>query len=66
MKKLAGLLAFAAALAGAILLTKYYSSPRPAQPQPPPAQPASAAAPPSSRARSRNATDTARVQNRER
>lgn len=39
MKKLAGLLAFAVALAGAIVLTKYYSSPRPA--------PAAAIAPPS-------------------
>ena len=38
MKKLAGLLAFAVALACAILLTKYYSS-RPA-PAPPPSAPA--------------------------
>ncbi|PYS83940.1 MAG: hypothetical protein DMF67_06620 [Acidobacteria bacterium] len=37
MKKLAGLLAFAVALAGAVVLTKYYSSPRPAPPQPAPA-----------------------------
>jgi hypothetical protein len=36
MKKLAGLLAFAVALAGAILLTRYYSRP-PAPPAPPPA-----------------------------
>lgn len=36
MKKLAGLLAFAVALAGAILLTKYYST-RPAPPPPAPA-----------------------------
>jgi hypothetical protein len=36
MKKLAGLLAFAVALALAILLTRYYSS-RPAPPQPAPA-----------------------------
>jgi hypothetical protein len=43
MKKLAGLLAFAVALACAILLTKYYSS-RPA-PAPPPAPAASQAAP---------------------
>ena len=43
MKKLAGLLAFAVALAGAILLTRYYSSPRPA---PPPPSPAPAAAQP--------------------
>jgi hypothetical protein len=34
MKKLAGLLAFAVALAGAILLTRYYSQP-PAAPAPP-------------------------------
>src|ERR1043165_6959743 len=44
MKKLAGLLAFAVALAGAILLTQYYSR-RPAPPQP-----ANAAAPASSHA----------------
>ncbi|HEX3560903.1 MAG TPA: hypothetical protein VHU19_17000 [Pyrinomonadaceae bacterium] len=47
MKKLAGLLAFAVALAGAIVLTKYYSSPRPATPPqaaaPAAAQPAPAA-----------------------
>src|SRR5947209_19997512 len=45
MKKLAGLLAFAVALAGAVVLTKYYSSPRPAPPQPAPAaaKPAAAA-----------------------
>jgi hypothetical protein len=42
MKKLAGLLAFAVALAGAVVLTKYYTSPRPA----PPPQPAPAAAQP--------------------
>lgn len=43
MKKLAGLLAFAVALAGAVLLTKYYSKPAPAPPTParvaPPAVP---------------------------
>jgi hypothetical protein len=45
MKKLAGLLAFAVALAGAILLTQYYSR-RPAPPQPAPAAaPASSQAP---------------------
>ena len=40
MKKLAGLLAFAVALAGAILLTQYYSRP-PAPPPPRPAAPGS-------------------------
>jgi hypothetical protein len=48
MKKLAGLLAFAVALACAILLTKYYSQPAPPPAQPAPAvvvQPASPAAP---------------------
>ena len=40
MKKLAGLLAFAVALAGAILLTQYYSS----RPAPPPSSPAAAPA----------------------
>jgi len=38
MKKLAGLLAFAVALAGAILLTKYYST----RPAPPPSAPSPA------------------------
>lgn len=43
MKKVAGLLAFAVALVGAILLTQYYSrryAPPPAPPAPPPAAPA--------------------------
>ncbi len=44
MKKLAGLLAFAVALAGAILLTQYYS--RRYAPPPPPPPPAAAPAPP--------------------
>src|SRR5919205_1058371 len=43
MKKLAGLLAFAVALACAILITQYYTK-KPAPP-PPPAQPAAPAAP---------------------
>ncbi|MFL6336102.1 MAG: hypothetical protein ACJ754_22570 [Pyrinomonadaceae bacterium] len=43
MKKLAGLLAFAAALAGAILLTQYYT--RRYAPPPPPPPPAAPAAP---------------------
>ncbi|HEX8557359.1 MAG TPA: hypothetical protein VF668_04625 [Pyrinomonadaceae bacterium] len=46
MKKLVGLLAFAAALAGAILLTQYYTrrySPPPRPPAPAPAPPPSAA-----------------------
>src|SRR5215208_1250588 len=46
MKKLAGLLAFAVALVGAILLTQYYSR-RYAPPPPPPAPPPAAPAPPS-------------------
>lgn len=55
MKKLAGLLAFAVALAGAILLTQYYSSRRAAPAQPTattaPASPQTATAPgPDSRA----------------
>jgi hypothetical protein len=58
MKKLAGLLAFAVALAGAIVLTKYYSSPRPATPQP---APAAAIAPPASDARA-NAPVTFKTQ----
>jgi hypothetical protein len=52
MKKLAGLLAFAVALACAILLTKYYSHPAPTPPTPPvpvvvvqPAAPVAPAAP---------------------
>lgn len=45
MKKLAGLLAFAVALVGAILLTQYYSR-RYAPPPPPPPRPAAAPAPP--------------------
>jgi len=45
MKKLAGLLAFAVALVGAILLTQYYSR-RYAPPPPPPPPPAAAPAPP--------------------
>jgi hypothetical protein len=45
MKKLAGLLAFAAALVGAILLTQYYSR-RYAPPPPPPPAPTAAPAPP--------------------
>ena len=40
MKKLAGLLAFAFALAGAIFLTQYYGSRKPAPPPPPPNAPA--------------------------
>lgn len=44
MKKLAGLLAFAVALAGAILLTQYYS--RPPAPPPPPAAPGAGVPPP--------------------
>jgi hypothetical protein len=43
MKKVVGLLAFAVALVGAILLTQYYSrryAPPPPPPQPPPAAPA--------------------------
>ena len=44
MKKLAGLLAFALALVGAILLTQYYS--RPAAPPLPPAPPPPVAQPP--------------------
>ncbi|MDT5272985.1 MAG: hypothetical protein QOH49_5171 [Acidobacteriota bacterium] len=40
MKKLAGLLAFAVALAGAILLTQYYSRRYAPPPPPPPAAPA--------------------------
>ncbi len=45
MKKLAGLLAFAVALAGAILLTQYYSQ-RYSPPPPPPPPPSQPAAPP--------------------
>jgi hypothetical protein len=45
MKKLAGLLAFAVALAGAILLTQYYTR-RYAPPPPPPPAPPAAPAPP--------------------
>jgi hypothetical protein len=45
MKKLAGLLAFAVALAGAILLTQYYSQRY--SPPPPPPPPAHPSAPPS-------------------
>ncbi|HEX7312878.1 MAG TPA: hypothetical protein VF297_03100 [Pyrinomonadaceae bacterium] len=45
MKKLVGLLAFAAALAGAILLTQYYTR-RYAPPPPPPPPPPAAPAPP--------------------
>ena len=45
MKKLAGLLAFAVALVGAILLTQYYSQ-RYAPPPPPPSPPPAAPAPP--------------------
>jgi hypothetical protein len=45
MKKLAGLLAFAVALAGAILLTQYYTR-RYAPPPPPPPPPAAPAPPP--------------------
>src|SRR5215212_902905 len=46
MKKLAGLLAFAVALACAILVTQYYTK-KPAPPAPtPPAQPVAPAAPP--------------------
>ena len=45
MKKIAGLLAFAVALVGAILLTQYYSR-RYAPPPPPPAPPPAAPAPP--------------------
>jgi hypothetical protein len=52
MKKLAGLLAFAVALAGAILLTQHYSS------RPVPPQPAPAAAPASSQAPSAPAAGT--------
>jgi hypothetical protein len=44
MKKLAGLLAFAVALAGAILLTQYYTR-RYAPPPPPPPPPSAPAAP---------------------
>jgi hypothetical protein len=47
MKKLAGLLAFAVALVGAILLTQYYTrryAPPPPPPPPPPAAPAPPAA----------------------
>ena len=47
MKKLAGLLAFAVALACAVLLTKYYST-RPAPPPSPPIASQTPAAPPSS------------------
>lgn len=47
MKKLAGLLAFAVALAGAILLTQYYSrSPAPPMPPATPATPATVTPPP--------------------
>lgn len=47
MKKLAGLLAFAVALACAILLTKYYSpSQKQVEPPPPPPAPVAATAPP--------------------
>jgi hypothetical protein len=47
MKKLAGLLAFAVALAGAILLTQYYSrSPAPPVPPAPPSAPLAPPAPP--------------------
>ena len=46
MKKLAGLLAFAVALAGAILLTQYYSRRYAPPPLPPPAPPAAPAPPP--------------------
>jgi hypothetical protein len=46
MKKLAGLLAFAVALACAILVTQYYTKKSaPPAPTPPPAQPAAPAAP---------------------
>src|ERR1700755_272087 len=46
MKKLAGLLAFAVALACAILITQYYTKkPAPAPPTPPPAQPVAPPAP---------------------
>lgn len=45
MKKIVGLLAFAVALAGAILLTQYYSR-RYAPPPPPPPPPPAAPAPP--------------------
>src|SRR5215203_5305301 len=45
MKKIAGLLAFAVALVGAILLTQYYSR-RYAPPPPPPPPPPAAPAPP--------------------
>lgn len=45
MKKLAGLLAFAVALGGAILLTQYYSHKTAPPPPPPPAAPAAPAAP---------------------
>jgi hypothetical protein len=45
MKKLAGLLAFAVALVGAIILTQYYSM-RYAPPPPPPPAPPAAPAPP--------------------
>jgi len=47
MKKLAGLLAFAVALAAAILITQYYTmKTRPPEPPPPPAAPAQPPAPP--------------------
>ncbi|HEX8352129.1 MAG TPA: hypothetical protein VF611_04495, partial [Pyrinomonadaceae bacterium] len=52
MKKLAGLLAFAVALAGAILLTQYYSRHYSRPPVPPPA-PAAPPAPPAPPADSR-------------
>jgi hypothetical protein len=52
MKKLAGLLAFAVALAAAILITQYYTAktkrPEPPPTPPAPAQPAQPAAPPAS------------------
>jgi hypothetical protein len=46
MKKVAGLLAFAVALAGAILLTQYYTRRYAPPPPPPPPAPPSAPAPP--------------------
>src|SRR5207248_680616 len=60
MKKLAGLLAFAVALAGAILMTRYYSSPGPA-PTPQPPAPAAAQPAPASDART-NAPVTFKTQ----
>ena len=60
MKKLAGLLAFAVALACAITLTKYYSS----RPAPPPSPPVASqpAAPPSSAADARGGAPSFKTQ----